>query len=145
MITLFVLFSLLVVSVVWLLYTSKAHRSLKAAALVLLTVFGLVMHSEYVKVLGAPLQSLPEGEFVYVHHEVAGDDINLWVWTEAKGNRLHTFPYSQEAAEKLEGAKQKTEEGVPQAGEFPAGEDNVLTPQSPEFDDWQPRGGSYTK
>ena len=145
MIILYMLFSLLAIAVVWLLYTSKAHRGLKGASLVLLTVFGLSMYEQYVSVLGAPIQGVPEGEFVYVHHEVSGDDINLWVWTEENGNRLYTFPYSQEAAEELTKAQEKTEEGVPQAGQFPAGEDSVLTPQSPEFDDYAPEGGSYTK
>jgi hypothetical protein len=145
MITLYVLYTLLAVTVGWLLYASKAHRAVKGAALVLLTIFGLTMYQQYVSALGAPLQGVPEGEFVYVHHEVKGDNINLWVWTEGRGDRLHTFPYSQEAAEELEQAKEKTEGGVPQSGEFPPGEDGVVTPEALEFDDYTKGGEAYTK
>lgn len=145
MTTLYVLFSILAISVVYLLYTSKAYRGLKAAALVLLTVFGLTVHEHYVSALGAPLQGVPEGEFVYVHHQIAGDTIELWVWTEERGNRLYEIPYSQETAEELEKAKQKNEGGTPQQGEFPPTDGKTASPPAPKFDDWQPKGDQFDK
>ena len=145
MIVIYAAFSLLALSVVYLLYTSRAHRGLKAASLALFTLFGVTVYDHYVSSLGAPIQAFPDTEFVYVHHNIAGKTIELWVWTEERGNRLHEIPYSQETAEELEKAKKKSQNGRPQKGEFPPDDGKVTTPRSPKFDDWQPTGEQYDK
>lgn len=122
-------------AVVFLVFYSSLGWSIKAGALTTLVLLGLFTQDHYTSQLGKPIGGFPPSEFVYVHHVAEGDDITLWVWTEEDAHRLYTFPYTQEVAEELEEAKQKTEGGQPQEGQFIPQEDGEGEPGL-VVDDW---------
>jgi hypothetical protein len=112
------MYLLLSALVVFLIFYSSLSKFIKAAALSVSVLLGVVTQNHYVSQLGKPIEAYPVGEFVYVHHVTVGNDIVLWTWTEDVGDRLYSFPYSQETAEKLEEAKEESEGGQEQSGEF---------------------------
>jgi len=118
------------------LYKLKAPKVLKAFALSFLVLTGAVTMEHYLDNVGAPIKGYPD-KFIYVHHRIIGDVIELWVHVEGTGPRLYTFPYTQEAAEELQEAKEKSEEGVEQEGEFTDADGDPETPPSPVIDDWK--------
>ncbi len=129
---------LLIAVTVFMVFYSSIHYSVKGTALSLAVLLGVVTQAHYTDQLGKPIQGFPTVEFVYVHHNTDGDDINLWIWTEDRGNRLYVMPYSQETAEELEKAKAKTEGGQATTGEFIEREDNAEGNPGLELDDYQP-------
>lgn len=122
--------------VVFLIYYSSLSKFIKASALTATVLLGLITQDHYTSQLGKPIEVYPDGEFVYVHHVSEGDNIILWTWTEDKGDRLYAFPYSQESAEKLEEAKENTNKGEPQSGEFIERESGEFR-QGLRIDDWR--------
>lgn len=132
------IYLLLITATVFMVFYSSIHFSVKGTALSLAVLLGVVTHGHYTEQLGKPVQGYPPVEFVYVHHNVDGDNINLWIWTEDRGNRLYVMPYSQETAEELEKAKAKTEGGQAVAGEFIEQEDGREGHPGLELDDYQP-------
>ena len=140
MIIIYVAFACLAVLLGWLTYTTPAHRMVKAVAIVGLIILGLGLEAHYKRSLGKPIPDYPQGEFLYIAHEVQGDSIMLWAWTEGRGNRLYVIPFNQDTAEALEEAKDADGD---QGGEFRAdegGEQNDFEP-SLIIDDWF---GEYT-
>ena len=112
---------LLIVIVAFLVYHSTAPYAEKAAvfpALIAVIIFGYLI---FIDNLGAPINSIPQGDFQYVHHQAgnSGEVIYLWVWTADRGQRLHTFPYDRETMEQLEEAKGRSEGGT-EHGRFTA-------------------------
>lgn len=104
---------------VGLMVYSRLHVTIKAMALTTFALIGVLVQQHYQDQLGAPIVGEPDGEFIYVAHQAAGDSIRLWAYTDDKGDRLYIFPYSQETAEKLEEANDKgSATGIPQSGEF---------------------------
>lgn len=144
MTVLITLFTLLSLTVVYLVYTSTISRFIKSLALTLLTAFGIIAYDFYIDELGAPIKGEPQGEFVYVYHTIKGDNIYLWVWTEDRGERLHVFDYTQDTAEELAGAQAETDQGNPQQGVFPEPGGQVEE-EAPVFDDWIGNTGSFSK
>ena len=134
MITIYLAFSVIAVLTGVLCYTSAAHKAIKAVAIVGVVALGLGLEGHYRASLGKPIEDYPPKGFIYVHHEVQGEDIAIWVWIEETGNRLYTIPYTQETAEELAEAQKK---GTPMEGEFIIQEgDSRQTPQSLIMDDW---------
>ncbi len=136
MIPIYATYLLLVMFVVFLIFYSDLSRIIKASTLTLAVLLGVFVQDHYVKQLGNPLKGYPDYEFVYIHHISSGDEIKLWVWDEARGDRLYVIPYSQEVAEELEKAKEKAGEGVTQVGTFTQTSGNEEAPGL-ELDDWQ--------
>lgn len=104
---------ILIVIVAFLLYYSTAHYAVKVAvfpALIAVVIFGAVIYQDR---LGAPINSIPKGDFQYVYHQAGdgGDVIYLWVWTADRGQRLHTFPYDRETMQELEEAQGRAANG----------------------------------
>ncbi len=99
-------------------YLSTAHYLVKGLMIIVLVLFGFFTEVHYRDSLGAPIEGFPEGKFRYTYHEVQGDFILLWVWTEGKDDRLYNFPFDQETAEELAKAQQEGQEGATQGGEF---------------------------
>lgn len=122
MLLIYTVYLLLSSLVVYLMFYSTLNKFIKAIALTVIVLLGLITQDHYISNLGKPINAYPVGEFVYVFHVPQGDDISVWVWTEEDGNKLHTIPYSQEAAEKLQNAKEKSEAGQAQKGEFTEGD-----------------------
>ena len=118
MIVIYSRFVVLSLTVALLTYTSRTLFSVKLIALAAVVALGLSLDVHYRDQLGSPILGHPEGEFTYVYHEVKGESIYLWAWTEDKQDRLYAFPYDQETAEKLEEAKQRSQEGNTQEGAF---------------------------
>ena len=117
--TLFISAILFIVVVAFLLYYSTAHYAVKIAvfpALIAAIVFGYLIFTDN---LGAPINSVPQGDFQYVHHQAgnSGEVIYLWVFTVERGQRLHSVPYSRETMKQLEEAKGRTEGGT-EYGQF---------------------------
>ena len=76
---------------------------------------------------GAPIEQFPKDDWNYVHHEImdGGDNIYIWANYTEKGNRLYKIEYDRETAKKLQEAKNKTQAGIPQSGQFlPGGNSN---------------------
>ena len=124
-------------------YTSAAHKALKALAIVGVIALGLGLEGHYRASLGKPIEMFPEGEWLYVAHQVQGEDIFLWNWTEEDGNKLYVFSMTQEKAEQLEEMKEAQEWGVEMQGEFILNDSGMRTDQDPALiiDDWV---GDYT-
>jgi|MEHZ01.5.fsa_nt_MEHZ011388752.1_1 hypothetical protein len=76
------------------------------------------------KTLGRPYMAMPEGKFMYVHHIVIGEKIDLFV-VDKDGSRLYTISNSKNAREQLNKSKQKAKAGIPQEGEFKKTEKKV--------------------
>ena len=138
MTSIYISFAVATILVCFLIYSSRLHVAIKALAFSSLVLLGFFTEGYYRDQLGAPIKGLPQGEFVYMHHIVVGDQIRLWIWTEDRGDRLYVMPYDQETAEELEKAKQETEGGSTQQGEFHTEDDNGK-PQPPSLrtDDWK--------
>lgn len=102
--------ALVLLSLCFLLYKSRAALAIKASAVALCFVFGLFAYKHYVEVLGAPIVGMPVGEFEYLHHRVGGDSmIYLWVYSPDDGDRLYVFPYDRDTAKELEQASGRAE------------------------------------
>lgn len=136
MIPIYIAYTLLMSLLVFLMFYSTLGKFLKATALSLSLVLGLLVQAHYQDQLGKPIPTYPTGEFLYVHHETQGDSIKLWAWSEEEGDRLYIFPYSQETAQKLAEAQDKAEEGVEQSGEF-SGDDGDESSPGLRVDDWE--------
>ena len=136
MTTIYIVYALLMSLLVFLMFYSTLGKFLKATALSLSLVLGLLVQEHYQDQLGKPIPTYPTGEFLYVHHETQGDSIKLWAWSEEEGDRLYIFPYSQETAQKLAEAQEKAEEGVEQSGEFSGDDGNEESPGL-RVDDWE--------
>lgn len=104
--------------IVFLMFYSNLGKFFKASALTLSLLLGLAVQEHYTDQLGIPIEGYPSGEFVYAHHIAAGNSIKLWAWTEERGDRLYVFEYSQEVAQVLGEAQDKTKRGQEQSGEF---------------------------
>ena len=115
------LLSLIFVIVIaaFLMYYSRAHYAVKIIVFPALIAAGLFGYTIFVDNMGAPISSMPKGVFTYVHHQSGegGEVIYLWVWTADRGQRLHTFPYTRETMEQLEGAQGRAETGT-ETGQF---------------------------
>lgn len=136
---------LLAAAVVFLVFYSSIHKTVKATTLTLLVVFGLAVADHYNKHIGSPIQGLPEYEFTYVHHEATGDTIKLWVWSKEMGDRLYVFPYDQDTAQELSKAQEKTKNGRPQQGGFTPEEDGDRYNPGLELDGWVGDNTTETK
>ena len=144
MIVIYTAFVVLSVAVAVLLYVSGAHKIIKALALSSLVVLGLGLEDHYRENLGKPIDGYPSREFIYVHHELQGQSIYLWVYIPDIGHRLYAFPYSQETAEELEEGQDAQATGTEQVGRF------VQDPRNPEarsleMDDVQLSGSNERK
>ena len=69
------------------------------------------------RTLGRPYKSMPVGKWMYVHHIVKKDTIDLFI-VDKLGSRLYTINNTSEDRKKLEKTKQRTKQGIPQEGEF---------------------------
>jgi len=137
----FVLHSL---ALCYLAYTSNILRVIKGVLLTFLVLTGALAFDYYKDRLGAPIEGYPP-EFIYVHHRIIGDNIELWVDFEDGDSRVYIFPYSQEAAEELQEAQEQTEQGNPQEGKFEPPEGNTDSPPAPVMDDWKGDNTEVTK
>ena len=144
MILISAMYLLLSAFVVFLVFYSSLNKLIKATALTAAVLLGLVTENHYTANLGRPIPIHPPAEFVYVHHVSEGESILLWTWEDGKGHRLYTFPYDQETAQKLEGAKQKSGDGDPQEGNFTPREDSRKAPGL-HLDDWRGPQDERTK
>jgi len=105
-----------------LAYYSKAPFFIKLLTLPALSMF--LIFTIYLMIIkaGAPINKIPEGEWIYVHHTVELDNEEnkvLYLWSDQEiGNRLYVMPYNRETAKKLEMAKMKMKYGFSQVGEF---------------------------
>jgi len=124
----------------YLAYVSFANKIIKGAAIVALVIFGLGLELHYKESLGSPIEALPPDGFIYVHHEVQGEDITIWVWLEDKGDKLYLIPFDQETAEELAEAQKK---GTPQQGSFNTDQNGQKNDSDSSliFEDWM---GDYT-
>lgn len=137
-------FTVLATCVVAMAYGLKGLTSVKVVAITALTLLGVFSYNQYVDRLGFPIPTQPDGEFLYVHHAAQGDDIILWAYTEGKGNRLYSFKYDQDTMEKLEDAKEASEEGGGIGGVFEEGVvgDGIRTL---ETHDWVPNNATRVR
>ena len=69
------------------------------------------------RTLGRPYLSTPIGKWMYVHHIVKKETIDLLV-VDKDGTRLYTIKNNKEQQEKLEQSREKAKEGIPQEGEL---------------------------
>ena len=122
----YISFTALALSIAILLYVSQAHKIFKALALSSLIVLGLGLEAHYRANLGTPIKDYPSGEFIYVHHELQGQTIYLWVYYQDIGHRLYVFPYDQDTAEELKDGQEAQAEGQEQVGRF------VQDPRNPD-------------
>lgn len=144
MIFIYLFYLLLSASVVFLIFYSSLGRSVKAVALTTLVLLGVFTQEHYISQLGKPIEGYPSSEFVYIHHIAEGEDITLWVWDEETGHRLYAFPYSQDTAEELEKAKEKTKGGQTQSGKFKPKDDGRSAPGL-LLDSWKGPSSERTK
>lgn len=135
---LFVVFALLFAVVS---YSSKEPKLVKALVIVSFVVLGLSVEGHYRYSLGKPIEDYPVGKWVYVHHEVQGGNIILWVWWEDTGNKLYSFPFDQDTAEELADAQQQGNDQIGEFEEQPEEEGRLDTAQVLEFDEYV---GEYT-
>ena len=95
---------------VFLVYYSRLHILLKLVTLPLaITLSGLVTY-HYIDNLGKPLDRPIPDVMEYVHHEINGNLVYVWLTTEERGHRLHVVPYDREQTKALEEAKEKKEQ-----------------------------------
>ena len=144
MILIVTMYLLMSTFMVFLVFYSSLNKLVKATALTVAVLLGVVTEDHYTANLGKPIAMHPPAEFVYVHHVSQGDSIFLWTWEEDRGHRLYTFPYDQETAEKLEEAKEKSGDGNPQEGNFTQEEDSNKAPGL-HLDDWRGPQDERTK
>lgn len=130
-----VCYALLLITFTTLVYCTEGFYWLKIGCIYILVFLGVFCYDFYSNHRGAPIAGYPEDEFEYVHHEIVGHTITLWTTTEDLGDRLYSFLYSQEVAEKLQEAKEKEGEGLPQGGSFIESEGGSGSPGL-ELDDW---------
>lgn len=107
----FILITLLVlmyIKVNWKVVTLLVPITLSALAWVMF---------DLEKTMGRPYQAIPNGKFMYVHHIVVDDKIDLFV-VDKEGSRLYTIKNTNKAREQLEKGKRKSKSGIPQEGEF---------------------------
>lgn len=98
--------------IAFLSYWSKSHWSLKAVALPLFLILGLLSFEYYVDNLGAPIQTRPSGEHQYIYHIVTvKPSIMIWTWQPERGSRLYEYPYERNEAKELQEQKEKKEGG----------------------------------
>lgn len=69
------------------------------------------------RTLGRPYASTPIGKWMYVHHIVKKETIDLLI-VDKDGSRLYTIDNTKKDRQKLEKSKQRTKSGIPQEGEF---------------------------
>ena len=139
-----VFFILHAVALCYLAYTSRISKVIKSVLLSFLVITGAFALDFYKDRLGAPIEGYPP-KFIYVHHRIVSDNIELWVDFEEAEPRLYVFPYSQEAAEELQKAKEKSEGGTPQTGEFESQTGTLEGPQAPVMDDWHGDKDDFSK
>lgn len=137
-------FTALSACIVAMAYRLKGFILGKVVAIVALALLGAFSYDHYKDSLGSPVPSYPEGQFLYVYHVSQGDDIVLWVYTEDRGNRLYEFKYDQDTMEKLEEAKETSEDGSGVAGTFTGNPDDGGI-RSLETDDWKPSNTNHER
>jgi len=135
MTVIYIAFVSLALLVAVLAYTSRAYGVIKAIAIVGLVALGLGLEGHYKASLGKPIESNPPNGFIYIHHEIQGEDIIIWSWVKGVGHRLYVIPFDQRAAEELAEAQQQ---GTPQQGRFETDERGVDGDADSGliFDDW---------
>lgn len=127
-----------------LLYYSKAPSIIKASALTVFVITGLIIYSHYIHYLGTPITGYPDYEFVYVHHEIRGETVLLWIQkTSDLTSRLYSFEYDREVAKKLQQAQASKAQGIKVSGEFK----NQSRSQAPglDLDAWKGRSNTFVK
>ena len=107
-ILLVVLLTLVYLRVNWKIATMMVPVALAALAFLMI---------DLERTLGRPYKSMPIGKWMYVHHIVKKDTIDLFI-VDKLGSRLYTINNTSEDRKKLEKTKQRTKQGIPQEGEF---------------------------
>ena len=110
-----------------LMYYSNASFIFKLIGLPGMSVFLIGLIYLLIIKAGAPIEQFPKDGWNYVHHEImdGGDNIYIWANYTERGNRLYKIEYDRETAKKLQQAKNKTQAGIPQSGQFlPGGNSN---------------------
>ncbi len=86
-------------------------------AIIFATVFVSFIQNE--KLLGLPLHSRPQGEFMYIHHTIkkTHDQIiaTVWVLTDDV-NRLHRFSITKKEEQQLNKGRKRAKKGIQQMG-----------------------------
>jgi hypothetical protein len=95
---------------VFLVYYSRIHLMLKLITLPLAIMLSGLVTLNYLDNLGAPLGRELPAEIEYMHHEVQGKLVFVWIKTDDRGNRIHVIPYERNQVKALEEAKKKKEQ-----------------------------------
>tara|TARA_B100000780_G_scaffold16537_1_gene10848 strand:- start:593 stop:1039 length:447 start_codon:yes stop_codon:yes gene_type:complete len=103
-----------------LLYYSHAVFILKLLALPSLTVLLIAFIYLLIIKAGAPIQSYPNDNFKYIHHEIMDEGKHIYIWANEldRGNRLYQIDYNRETAKELLEAKNKQQSGASMEGTF---------------------------
>lgn len=94
----------LILTVIYLVYHSNAHWTSKYAAVPLVIVIAFVLSMQFIKYSGTPITRFPDGEWVYVHHEITYDGEHIYLWVNhsvERRHRLYKIVYDRETAKKL--------------------------------------------
>lgn len=102
---------------VFLLARFKTATVIRATYPIIFTLCVLFGAKTYVDIQGYPVRTVPEGEWEYIHHELRGQDIVLWLQVEDNRDRMYVIPYSDKNKERLEGAAKEKQEGKRVRGE----------------------------
>lgn len=137
MIDLILIFSLFLITLCTSFYYSRVHAVFKLFCFSLFTISGVLFYETYTQYLGAPIQGIPEYEFLYIHHTIdVHGNVTLWATdTEnTEKQRLYQFPYERETAKKLEQAQEQTGNDTQVSGKFEKVQ-NVIQLHTSEWED----------
>lgn len=122
------MWTLLAIGMLWLLVRSNLKYLYKLFIVPL--TFGLLFYTivSTIGLLGYPVLSSPEGEFLIVNHRVAKEKgkeyIILWIYRNGK-DRMYKFEATKETKEKLKQAQKRAQKtGIPQMAKVETGKAN---------------------
>jgi len=93
-------------------YFSNMNDIFKSLILIGMLLLGTVAFTTYQQLLGTPIKSVPEGNFVYIHHIVTSDNmILIWLIDDQEYHKLYEFAYNREMMEKMNDAGAKIQNG----------------------------------
>lgn len=147
MIYIVILATILLLTMLVLVYASKAHNAIKVVAGTVIILMYAFSYSYYIDNLGLPKNEFPSEDFIYIYHENTTDSKTLlWaVMVEDQTHRLFQFDYDRETAKKLEQAKQAKENGKMMRGEITSDSSSGSLMLGFELDEYRPERDEHRK
>tara|TARA_R110002020_G_scaffold340562_2_gene555422 strand:- start:116 stop:592 length:477 start_codon:yes stop_codon:yes gene_type:complete len=114
------IFATLFISIsTWVIINTTKKRALLALIIPMMVVIGGYSYVAVDDALGYPVAMEMPKEALYIAHKVGPNKERIYVWStdliaEESKPRAYSIVYTKEDEEKLEGAKEKQDAGIPQ-------------------------------